>query len=191
MTERFSRVFFRLLAPGLLMACALLAAPDARACGPYCDMPGDRGGVAHNIDNAIACESACDRTQGCRGWTWVKPGVQGPRAVCWIKNQIVATMRSNCCISGYRGDRTATASVRQFRLRGSRPKTRPGAATRQRESKSSLCWRKTRHATSVRMHRRARQTVSGLLGQGCSGASWLTTVPRLRGRPAVVRCFAP
>ncbi len=108
------RILLASLALGLFVVFVLLSSPDARACGPYCDMPGDRGGVAHYLDNAVACESACDRTQDCRGWTWVKPGVQGPRAVCWIKKEIVATMRSNCCISGYRGDRSAANSVRQF-----------------------------------------------------------------------------
>jgi hypothetical protein len=91
-----------------------LSASPSVACGPNCDMPGDRGGVAYSLDNAVACESTCDGTPNCVGWTWVKPGLQGPQAVCWIKKQIVATMRSNCCISGYRGDRTAAVSVRQF-----------------------------------------------------------------------------
>lgn len=106
--------------PALLLL--LLSAPDARACGAFCDMPGDRGGVAHYSEHAPACESACDRSAGCMGWTWVKPGVQGPQGVCWIKSQLSgATVRSDCCISGYRGDRTAAASMSQFGAGAGRP----------------------------------------------------------------------
>jgi len=116
---RFHRIIHWLVFSIPLTAAAaisvlFLAASPSVACGPYCDMPGDRGGVAYYIDNAVACESTCDGTPDCVGWTWVKPGLQGPQAVCWIKKQIVSTRRSNCCISGYRGDRTAAASVRQF-----------------------------------------------------------------------------
>jgi hypothetical protein len=115
---RFHRIIHWLafsmpLAAAAISVLLLYASPSV-ACGPYCDMPGDRGGVAYYIDNAVACESTCDGTPDCAGWTWVKPGLQGPQAVCWIKKQIVSTRRSNCCISGYRGDRTAAASVRQF-----------------------------------------------------------------------------
>ena len=116
MTERRSRTLFRSLPLCLLVTSALLPASAALACGPFCDMPGDRGGVAYSIDTAVACESACDRTQGCVGWTWVKPGLQGPQAVCWLKREVVATMRSECCISGYRGDRTAADSMRRFNI---------------------------------------------------------------------------
>lgn len=116
---RFHRIIHWLVFSIPLAAVAaisglLLSASPSMACGPNCDMPGDRGGVAHYIDNAVACESTCDGTPGCVGWTWVKPGVQGPQAVCWIKKQIVHTMQSNCCISGYRGDRTAAVSVSRF-----------------------------------------------------------------------------
>lgn len=117
MTTRLFAMLF-LLFTSVLLAGVLLVAPEARACGPYCDMPGDRGGVAYYMDNAVACEAACDRTQGCHGWTWVKPGLAAPQAVCWLKKEVVATMRSDCCISGYRGDRTAAASVRVFRIEG-------------------------------------------------------------------------
>jgi hypothetical protein len=123
MTERFSRVFFRSLALGLFMAFVLLLAPDARACGPFCDMPGDSNGKGSWVDNAVACESLCDRTNGCRGWTWVKPGLAGPQGVCWLKSQLMPAVRSDCCISGFRGDRTAANSVRQFNMEipGQRP----------------------------------------------------------------------
>lgn len=126
---RFHRIIHWLvfsipLAAAAAISVLLLSASPSVACGPNCDMPGDRGGVAHYINSAVACESTCDGTPGCVGWTWVKPGVQGPQAVCWIKKQIVHTMRSNCCISGYRGDHTAAESVRVFGY-GDLPAQRP------------------------------------------------------------------
>ena len=145
---RFHRIIHWLvfsipLAAAAAISGLLLSASPVVACGPYCDMPGDRGGVAHYIDNAVACESTCDRTPSCRGWTWVKPGVQGPQAVCWIKKQIVSTVRSNCCISGYRGDRTAAVSVRQFQFDpGPQLELPPaGAPSTSRPSTTNCYWK--------------------------------------------------
>jgi len=135
MTKHIFRLSFGPLVLGLFAVSILLSPPDARACGPYCDMPGDRGGVAHYIDNAVACERLCDGQQQCRGWTWVKPGVQGPQAVCWIKSELKSTMRSDCCISGYRGDRSAAASVQQFKYTPlNAPKAMPPATGAQAPS---------------------------------------------------------
>lgn len=98
-----------------LAAALLVGIPTAQACGPYCDLQGGDK-AAYYMDNAMACEWTCDRTNYCRGWTWVKPGVQGPKAVCYLKATLMPAKRSSCCISGYRGDHTAAASVRQFRF---------------------------------------------------------------------------
>jgi hypothetical protein len=36
----------------------------------------------------------------CRAWTFVKPGVQGPQARCWLKHQAPEARPHPCCISG-------------------------------------------------------------------------------------------
>src|SRR5258708_700148 len=36
------------------------------------------------------CRRACEGRADCRAWTWVKPGVQAPGAMCWLKSQVGA-----------------------------------------------------------------------------------------------------
>jgi hypothetical protein len=47
------------------------------------------------------CRAAC-LSQGvkCASWTYVKPGFQGPEAMCFLKKEAPATFRNPCCISG-------------------------------------------------------------------------------------------
>lgn len=47
-----------------------------------------------------ACSRTCARDYRCKAWTYVKPGVQGPRARCWLKNTVPPGHPSNCCLSG-------------------------------------------------------------------------------------------
>jgi hypothetical protein len=67
------------------------------------------GGDFKNFDLAAAdpnlCKSACER-EGmlCNAWTFVRPGVQGPRARCWLKFTVPPAVTSNCCTSGVRFD---------------------------------------------------------------------------------------
>lgn len=49
---------------------------------------------------ASTCQDACMREAACRSFTWVKPGVQGRRARCWLKDSIPAPSRNTDCISG-------------------------------------------------------------------------------------------
>lgn len=68
-----------------------------------------------------ACKSACLDDNRCSAWTYVRPGVQGETARCYLKNQIPAAVASNCCISGARAtdqaaapyDRSVADAVRQ------------------------------------------------------------------------------
>ncbi len=46
------------------------------------------------------CMTACQDYGGCRAFTYVKPGVQGPLARCWLKSAVPTAVRSSCCISG-------------------------------------------------------------------------------------------
>jgi hypothetical protein len=47
-----------------------------------------------------ACETRCSNDAQCQAWTYVNPGIQGPNARCWLKNDVPAAQGSNCCISG-------------------------------------------------------------------------------------------
>jgi hypothetical protein len=46
------------------------------------------------------CEKTCAQETKCGAWTYVKPGVQGPKARCWLKNAVPAAKRDACCVSG-------------------------------------------------------------------------------------------
>jgi hypothetical protein len=46
------------------------------------------------------CESICLSEAQCKAWTFVRPGIQGPKARCWLKNVIPPGTANNCCVSG-------------------------------------------------------------------------------------------
>jgi PAN domain len=60
------------------------------------------GGDYTNRDLATAqlCQQACASEAQCKAWTWVKPGVQGQIAKCWLKNSVPAASKNDCCTSG-------------------------------------------------------------------------------------------
>jgi PAN domain len=53
-------------------------------------------------EDAMDCSQACSRTRGCMAWTWVRPGVQGPSGMCWLKSGAPTVVRDRCCMSGLR-----------------------------------------------------------------------------------------
>lgn len=68
----------------------------------------DRPGMDYNSfdlsgANPSLCEQACNADPNCRAFTYVKPGVQGTNARCWLKNGIPAATPAACCDSGVKG----------------------------------------------------------------------------------------
>jgi hypothetical protein len=49
---------------------------------------------------ATACRNECLKDQRCRAWSYVKVGIQGPMARCWMKQAAPSSARNQCCISG-------------------------------------------------------------------------------------------
>ena len=47
-----------------------------------------------------SCFEACNDDSKCRSWSWVKRGVQGPGAKCWLKEGVPWARKSSCCFSG-------------------------------------------------------------------------------------------
>lgn len=47
-----------------------------------------------------ACSAACREDGRCRAFTYVKPGIQGPAAKCWLKNAAPTKTPNGCCTSG-------------------------------------------------------------------------------------------
>jgi len=68
----------------------------------------------NNFDLADAdpqlCKIACDKSNDCQAWTYVKPGFQGEKARCWLKNAIPEAIPNDCCISGIKSE----ASMKKF-----------------------------------------------------------------------------
>lgn len=50
--------------------------------------------------NYEMCQNACASDSNCRSYTYVRPGVQGASARCWLKSSVPSSAASSCCISG-------------------------------------------------------------------------------------------
>jgi hypothetical protein len=46
------------------------------------------------------CRDACIRDSRCRAFTYVKPGIQGEYARCWLKDAVPPAEHAPCCASG-------------------------------------------------------------------------------------------
>lgn len=87
------------------------AVPAAVACSG-CTSGVKRPGIQTNINfpgndidhfvvsDVAACQTACDKSSSCTTWTYVRPGVQGPQANCWLKKDFPAPVVDDCCTSG-------------------------------------------------------------------------------------------
>jgi uncharacterized protein YkwD len=67
---------------------------------PNTDRPGSDYTSFDINGQPVDCQNACSKDARCRAWTWVKPGVQGPKARCWLKGAEPAEVANNCCFSG-------------------------------------------------------------------------------------------
>ncbi|MCA9554422.1 MAG: PAN domain-containing protein, partial [Myxococcales bacterium] len=65
----------------------------------------DRAGSDYSVTqlstpNPAECRALCKRDQTCKAWTFVKPGVQGPQARCYLKRPAPGPTNNTCCVSG-------------------------------------------------------------------------------------------
>jgi hypothetical protein len=65
----------------------------------------DRPGSDYKVfwtenDNGDICQRVCWGDKKCKAWTWVRPGVQGSGARCWLKAARPPAKHSYCCNSG-------------------------------------------------------------------------------------------
>jgi hypothetical protein len=47
-----------------------------------------------------SCQLACEGEEGCRAWTYLRPGYVGATATCYLKSHLTRPQRKPCCISG-------------------------------------------------------------------------------------------
>ena len=65
------------------------------------DRPGmDYNTIKLDTPDPGLCEQACLNDDKCKAYTYVKPGVQGNFAQCWLKSGIPDGVPSNDCVSG-------------------------------------------------------------------------------------------
>jgi hypothetical protein len=84
----------------VLFAAMLLSYLAAYAVDGF-NMPG-LDYANFNADSSFICRDSCGGDSRCQGWTWVKPGIQGPSGHCWLKFKLPALVKDNCCSSGPR-----------------------------------------------------------------------------------------
>ncbi len=72
----------------------------------FSDRPGNsyrKFVIARDVEAFVAvkqCEDACKKEAQCKAFTYVKPGIQGGDAVCYLKDTVPASVSDNCCTSG-------------------------------------------------------------------------------------------
>ncbi len=85
----------------ILVACLLCPAARAAAWEPGVDRPGlDFRDFDLMRSDPQLCRLACLKDTRCRAFTYVKPGIQGPRARCWLKEAVPPPVKNQCCVSG-------------------------------------------------------------------------------------------
>jgi len=71
--------------------------PEART-----DRPGQdyRNFELTGSDGVNVCRATCDSEAACKAWTYVSPGLQGPKARCWLKRGIPFPIDNPSMVSG-------------------------------------------------------------------------------------------
>ena len=90
----------------LLLSMCLFVHVAADSCiDPSMEINIDRPGMDYknfdlNDPNPCDCMNECTLDSKCKAYTYVKPGVQGPSARCWLKSDVPAPVPDNNCTSG-------------------------------------------------------------------------------------------
>jgi len=61
------------------------------------------------------CESGCNEDPLCKAWTYVKAGMQGASARCWLKNDVPPMVKNTCCISGVKPPELITTAAMRLK----------------------------------------------------------------------------
>jgi len=84
----------------------LLADALSQSCNSTLDVDVDRPGSDYSTfalgsPDATLCRDACCKDLRCAAWTYVKPGIQGPNPICYLKTPIPNSNPNACCSSGF------------------------------------------------------------------------------------------
>ena len=91
----------RLIVASVLVCalCSPAASGPNEGFQPNTDRPGNDF-VNLAISDAESCQEACRTNERCRAWAWVKPGIMGAKARCFLKSPAPAARANRCCTSG-------------------------------------------------------------------------------------------
>ncbi|HEY4975698.1 MAG TPA: PAN domain-containing protein [Steroidobacteraceae bacterium] len=92
-----------ILAYVMLVAAAGVAAAQQSARNT--DRPGSDYNNFEIGGTPDQCRMPCLKDARCQAWTFVKPGIQGRRAHCWLKDRVPQAVSNPCCVSGTRAVR--------------------------------------------------------------------------------------
>ncbi len=84
-----------------------------------------QGGLEHDVNRGgsdyrsfemsqpdpTLCQKECENDATCRAFTYVKPGVQGPTARCWLKNAVPDASANTCCVSGVKSSGSTNSGL--------------------------------------------------------------------------------
>jgi hypothetical protein len=84
-----------------LISSLFVAIPLLAHAGDGFDMPGSDY-ANFTAGTPFICRNSCGGDTRCQAWAWVKPGVQGPNAQCWLKDRVPPMVKNDCCSSGPR-----------------------------------------------------------------------------------------
>ncbi|MEI7996719.1 MAG: PAN domain-containing protein [Methylococcaceae bacterium] len=93
--KKFAKIFF------LLLLSSVISLGHADGLEENTDRMGmDFRRIELAAADPLLCQTACVGDAGCKSFTYVKPGFQGPRPVCYLKNGAPNPTPNNCCTSG-------------------------------------------------------------------------------------------
>jgi len=86
---------------------ATQATPIATGMEAESNRPGsDYRSFNLGVPDPQICKRQCDSEGQCASWTYVKPGIQGTQARCWLKHSVPNRRNDGCCVSGVRAGPT-------------------------------------------------------------------------------------
>src|SRR4029077_12014845 len=91
----------------MLMTVGLVATFSIASADTYEVNTNRPGGDYKNFEvrSPSDCQTGCLDDTRCNAWTWVKKGIQGPAARCWLKANVPQPVPDKNCVSGKKGQR--------------------------------------------------------------------------------------
>jgi hypothetical protein len=87
----------------LAFSLAVMAARPAQAQANFDRPGGDYQSAVVPTGDPADCALVCERDRRCRAWSFNYPTDLVGGAVCWLKSNVPARVKHDCCVSGVRG----------------------------------------------------------------------------------------